>query len=193
MGLDMYLKAKVFIGADYKNDDETRPASVVEITGLTDLWAGNSRYVEVEVPVAYWRKANQIHKWFVDHVMGGIDPNDGRDYYVELDQLRTLYETCVFVLASSNMAPDMIKTGSKIGPETGGEWVDIIELGEVIVDPKVARDNLPTSEGFFFGSQEYDEGYIYDLTETVDQIGKILSYFDKPDAVIVDLWYNASW
>jgi len=46
--------------------------------------------------VGYWRKANQIHKWFVDNVQNGVD-NCG-EYLVKEDQLANLLETCKLIL-----------------------------------------------------------------------------------------------
>ena len=40
--------------------------------------------------IGYWRKANQIHRWFVDNVQGGVD--DCGDYLVTKEQLEELLE-----------------------------------------------------------------------------------------------------
>ena len=45
---------------------------------------------------AYWRKANQIHQWFVDHIQDGND--DCRDYEVSGEKLLELVELCKQVL-----------------------------------------------------------------------------------------------
>jgi hypothetical protein len=37
----------------------------------------------------------------------------------------------------------------------------------VLLQPAIADDELPTSQGFFFGSYEYDEFYFDDLKQTV--------------------------
>lgn len=57
----------------------------------------------------------------------------------------------------------------------------------VLADPKKAEELLPTQSGFFFGSTEYDEGYIADLQDTVKQLEPLLS--DKG----ADYRYRASW
>ena len=38
---------------------------------------------------------------------------------------------------------------------------------KVLVNPELAEELLPRSEGFFFGSQEYDIGYFQDLEDTI--------------------------
>ena len=60
----------------------------------------------LEVQVAYWRKANQIHKWFVDHVQNGKD--DCGDYYVSREQLQLLLDTCKIVLIDKEEASQLL-------------------------------------------------------------------------------------
>ncbi len=50
--------------------------------------------------VAYWRKANQIHRWFVENVQEGVD--DCKEYYVSFEQLEKLVTICETVLAAKN-------------------------------------------------------------------------------------------
>ena len=45
-----------------------------------------------------------------------------------------------------------------------------------LVSTAAASELLPTTEGFFFGSQEYDEYYFEDLKNTKKQIDKIIAY-----------------
>ena len=45
-----------------------------------------------------------------------------------------------------------------------------------LVSTAAASELLPTSEGFFFGSQEYDQYYFEDLKTTKTQIDKIIAY-----------------
>ena len=49
---------------------------------------------------AYWRKANQIHRWFVENVQEGVD--DCKEYYVSFEQLEKLLSICETVLAAKN-------------------------------------------------------------------------------------------
>lgn len=94
MGLDMYLVAKRFLWSEEKEIKE-------KIQGLmnTDY---NVQYVELEV--GYWRKANQIHKWFVDNVQEGKD--DCETYYLNEEKLKELLNTCNIALQSKS--PEVI-------------------------------------------------------------------------------------
>jgi hypothetical protein len=111
-------------------------------------------YNEALEEVAYWRKANQIHTWFVENAQ---DNEDDCGYYeVTKYQLEELVATCK----------------------------------EVLGDMDKARGLLPTKSGFFFGSENYDEGYIYDINETIEQVGKILA---ETDFSKVKIYYRSSW
>lgn len=68
------------------------------------------------------------------------------------------------------------------------ELVDICK--QVLADPSKAGELLPTAEGFFFGSTDYDEGYKDDLQLTITQIEKALTKLPE------DEWtfeYQSSW
>jgi hypothetical protein len=60
----------------------------------------------LEVQVAYWRKANHIHKWFVDHVQNGND--DCEEYRVSRDQLQLLLDNCKLVLMNKEEAKTLL-------------------------------------------------------------------------------------
>ena len=109
MGLDMYLYRKTHV-----------------------VRAGKK--IIVSEQVAYWRKANAIHKWFVDNCQDGVD--DCRLATVRVTQLAELVGVCKQVLAQ----------------------------------PELAAQLLPTMEGHFFGSTDYDEGYLDHLRLTVKRL-----------------------
>jgi hypothetical protein len=74
-------------------------------------------------------------------------------------------------------------------------FVDRDKLGEllhlckqVIADHSKASELLPTSEGFFFGSTDYDEWYFSDLADTVDILETCLAMED-----CWDFYYQSSW
>lgn len=105
--------------------------------------------------VGYWRKANAIHQWFVDHVQDGIDDCD---YHREVtkEDLEELLDVC----------------------------------HEVLCDPDLAEELLPTQSGFFFGGTEYDEYYIEDLKNTIKIIDRVL---DETDFETEMIYYRSSW
>jgi hypothetical protein len=109
MGLDMYLLRKTYV----KNWDHMSPK---EITTISVMRNGEplpgidpSKIREVVEEVAYWRKANQIHNWFVEEVQNGVD--DCGEYNVELEELQDLVDRCKKVLVDHALAPELLPTG----------------------------------------------------------------------------------
>ena len=61
---------------------------------------------------------------------------------------------------------------------------------EVLKDPTKAADLLPRREGFFFGSEEYDEYYFGDIEHTVDIIERVLK---ECEGHTWSFQYSSSW
>jgi hypothetical protein len=59
-----------------------------------------------EKEIGYWRKANAIHKWFVDNTQDGKDECQLSD--VSIEQLLTLYNLCKKVLKNPQKHGDLL-------------------------------------------------------------------------------------
>lgn len=91
MGLDMYLMREEYVGGwDHTEAEEKeRFWKVLEAMGWPmTMVTANSPHLEVSACVAYWRKANAIHNWFIQNCAGGVD--DCRPVYVSREQLEEL-------------------------------------------------------------------------------------------------------
>jgi hypothetical protein len=119
--------------------------------------------------VAYWRKANHIHNWFVENVQNGTD--DCGCYEVTKEQLEQLLEICIVVRDNSKMIHD-----------SEGETY--------IKDTSTAERLLPTQSGFFFGSTDYDKWYLEDIRYTIKELRKILKTTDFEHEIV---FYTSSW
>ena len=135
--------------------------------------------------VADWRKANHIHKWFVDNVQDGED--DCGTYEVTREQLEDLLDICKRVIDGSKLVKGQIKNGQTI---KNGQWEDIYEDGEYIKDSTIARKLLPTTSGFFFGGTEYDQWYYRDVEYTVKVLEKLLTETNFEHEIVM---YSSSW
>lgn len=190
MGLDMYLdkcnrKAWGYKDMDIDKMKTDRPALYEELKPLIVMRGQYSPWESFFSEVGYWRKANAIHKWFVDNVQDGID---NCEYYeVTKEQLEELLEVCIKVREGSKLVKGMIKNGERV---ENGKWVPIMEDGEYIEDPSVAEELLPTTSGFFFGSTEYDQWYLEDIEDTINILTKALETTDFDREMVV---YSASW
>lgn len=64
---------------------------------------------------------------------------------------------------------------------------------KVLNDHSLAETLLPTMEGFFFGSTDYDEYYFEDVEEVRDYVkNTLLPQFDKlesNEAIFFETWY----
>lgn len=123
MGLDMYLEARKYVSGYGHN----KPEEVAQYNALLDLAGVTPRdtgipSATIVINVAYWRKANQIHNWFVNNVQGGED--NCKSYYVSRDQLAELRDTCVAVLDDHSKAADLLPStsGFFFGSTDYDEW-----------------------------------------------------------------------
>jgi hypothetical protein len=93
MGLDMYLNKRLYVGGQYRDlegeIDATFPDKQDGEYHVNIPW---NRVSAIEMEGIYWRKANAIHRWFVDNVQQGED-NCGT-YHVCIDHLIALREVC---------------------------------------------------------------------------------------------------
>ena len=145
MGLDMYLYAERYV-ADWNEEGKELSNKLKELTG--------KRITSFRTEVGYWRKANAIHKWFVDNCQ------DGRD-------------ECQSTFVSDEKLEELLET-----------------VKQVLADPKLATELLPTTDGFFFGGTEYDSWYIQDLEETKNILEKVLNDRSLDNW---DFYYQSSW
>ena len=143
-------------------------------------------YGHIMEEVGYWRKANQIHNFFVENVQDG---EDDCSYHNECTKeiLEDLLDKCYKVLTGSIMMIGQVKNGQQY---VDGEWVDCMEPGKVIINPEVAEELLPSCRGFFFGSTEYDEYYMQDIEDTIEIIKNVLATTDFETQMLA---YCSSW
>jgi hypothetical protein len=173
MGLDMYLNRRIFVWNDQKDS--------LTITGLKSK-VNPEKVTYIIEEAGYWRKANAIHKWFVDHVQKGND--DCKAYYVSKEDLQKLLDTVNKVLEASELIDGTVHNGTMYSK---GKAKKIVEHGKIIKDPFVAKVLLPTSEGFFFGSTDYDQYYYQDLVDTKKILEEALKVEEG------DFEYHSSW
>lgn len=132
MGLDMYLEARRYIWQSWSDEEtpDTRINAGIQqlIPGIGDL-----RVKGVTVEAMYWRKANAIHRWFVNECQDGED--GCRHSEVSRDQLIELRDLCQQVLDDPDRASELL-------PTQGGFFFGSTEYGEGYV-----QDLRETVEG----------------------------------------------
>ena len=120
MGLDMYLKATLWLSKFDKSELKLAKA-VRKLVGV-EFDSGNLDSTEVTIEVAYWRKANHIHRWFVKNVQNGVD--DCKDYFIDRESLKELLKLCEEVDKDHNKAKTLlpVEEGFFFGGNDYGEW-----------------------------------------------------------------------
>lgn len=137
--------------------------------------------------VGYWRKANQIHNWFVNNVQDGED--DCGTYEVTKDQFVDLLDICEEVLAGTKLTAGMVWNGQHYDAESDS-WVDDYIEGNIVADSSIAEELLPTTSGCFFGSTSYDQYYLDDVKYTAELIKELLNTTDFEKEIVM---YHSSW
>lgn len=127
MGLDQYLYAKKYLtSSGFLGEKNAEQYNVVVGIALPNGGAiTQERGIPsafVEVKIAQWRKANHIHKWFVDNCQDGND--DCREAFVGREQLEELIGLCKEVLADHSIASAVLPTtdGFFFGGTEYDEW-----------------------------------------------------------------------
>ena len=110
MGLDMYLYKKTYI----RQGDFYKPESVNEVIvktgGEIDKKIDPKKVKYVVEEAGYWRKANQIHRWFVENVQRGTD--DCGSYWVSREKLEELLDLCKRVKEDNSLADELLPSAS---------------------------------------------------------------------------------
>lgn len=124
MGLDMYLYAKQFVSSSAwsKEDDCKKVKSIARLMKGTKFLHEDLQFAEVKLQLAYWRKANHIHKYFVDRCGGGKD--ECQDIYVPQDALADLLWRCETIMNDKSRAQELLPTqsGFFFGGTEYDEW-----------------------------------------------------------------------
>lgn len=167
MGLDMYLvsrkkddvaEALIRLYAGNIAKEHPKIFQALKDEGYVYTQGSESyQYDSFTCEQAYWRKANQIHLWFVKNIQNGVD--DCGYYPVSSEKLKELLDLCRSVIKKDEKGPEIIR-----------------EKAETL---------LPPQSGFFFGSIAIDEYYLVDIMNTIIQLETILNNFDFEHHVLM--------
>lgn len=184
MGLDMYLNvSRNVYDSSYSPSDSEEYKALQSF--INDNMVGSPLKSDreglgvagVNMQVAYWRKANAIHSWFVDNCQGGVD--ECQESHVEVGQLEELISSCSEVLELLNPYYGAGEEEASIPDEMRDSVASILQ---------------PTS-GFFFGSTEIDAWFYDDVKYTHDRLDEIVKWVksEQQDKRFWYITYQASW
>lgn len=171
MGLDMYLSMRF--------NTRKEEGFVVPVCEGDDCL--------MRLSIGYWRKANAVHKWFVENVQGNKD--ECQECEVMIADLEKLRGICEGIVAKA----------TECGVASGVDFDD--ELPEALRD--YCASVLPSSSGFFFGGTEYDGYYLWQVFNTqkiIDAAFLLIEHnylytFDdnREKKYLCKLFYQSSW
>jgi hypothetical protein len=148
MGLDMYLHKKTYVkNWDHQTADEKHQISIKK-GGKVRKDIQPKRISSIEEEVAYWRKFNALHKWFVENVQKGVD--DCGDYYVDVDKLKELLAELEKVVKDKSKAAEILPTAS--GFFFGGTEYDEYYFQDVKDTIKVLKELVKEEGDFYYHS-----------------------------------------
>ena len=111
MGLDMHLYATHYF---HPKDEKEGYNLAVKALGAEEFLSKHSYslmgFVDVKLEVAYWRKANAIHKYFVDNLQSGKD--ECQTIEVSRSELQDLLDICNEVMEDRSKAEKLLPTQS---------------------------------------------------------------------------------
>lgn len=145
MGLDMYLSAKLYTG---KYEHPEIADAIRKACGVDHKL--NLESAQVKLEAAYWRKANQIHNWFVRTVQNSKDACE--PHPVSRTQLVALRAACEDAINTKDPFILPPKAGFFFGSTEVDEyyWADLHDTVSQI--DKVLKA-FPEDEGWEFEYQ----------------------------------------
>jgi hypothetical protein len=150
MGLDMYLNKRTYVQQwEHQAPKEKYEVVVTKGGEPTKIKPNKVKYIIEEA--GYWRKQNQIHRWFVENIQNGTD--DCGEYYVSKADLETLLELCEKVKADNSLADGLLPGAS--GFFFGGTEYDEWYFGGIDNTIEILKEALEDENGEYLYSSSW--------------------------------------
>ena len=152
----MYLYKKTYVQNWEHNPPEQHHQIEIKRGGVLRTDIKPNRICYITEQVAYWRKFNALHGWFINNCGGGVD--DCQDISVDEEKLKELLETLKEVSSNFTKADELLPPTQ--GFFFGSDEVDEYYKEEVNSTIKIIEDLLEENEqskeyGLYSGDFEY--------------------------------------
>ena len=169
MGLDMYLYAEKY-ESKRRNGTLSYPKELEELLKKINKYHIVSKTTTYKI--SYWRKFNALHYYIINHFANGRD--ECQKVYLLNSDLLEILEVLKKVEKSFETA--------KIKEEKDDY---------IIYENPIAEKLLPTQDGFFFGSLNYDSFYLNDVKMSIKIFEEVLKLLEETNDYCI--YYQASW
>lgn len=142
MGLDQYLSKRHYVKNWNHTPEEKKSQVIVLKGGKVNSDIDTTKVREIGVDVAYWRKFNALHKWFVEKVQNGED--DCKEYYVDIMDLKDLLQTLKQVRDNKDKAEELLPTAAGFffgGTDYDEYYYDNVDETIEILEKELAIEN----------------------------------------------------
>jgi hypothetical protein len=158
MGLDHWLTGKQYI-SQYEHEAVKKDVELQKtLSAVLSEWNGKNgnnnppfKVQYIEYRLLTWRKANQIHAWFVENVQNGED--DCRSYYVEREKLAELRNICRIVIENK----DNVEKIESLLPPQAGCFFGSLEIDDYYFQD--VEETLKTLDRIFSGNFNHIDFY----------------------------------
>ena len=152
----MYLYKKTYVQNWEHNPPEQHHQIEIKRGGVIRTDIKPNRICYITEQVAYWRKFNALHGWFIENCAAGVD--ECQDISVDEDKIKELLETLKEVSSNFDKADELLPPTQ--GFFFGSDEVDEYYKEEVNSTIKIIEDLLEENEqskqyGLYSGDFEY--------------------------------------
>lgn len=148
MGLDMYLYGKTYVrNYNFTKEEEKYDINITKNGNIvSDI--KKERIVYIIEELGYWRKANQIHNFFVENCQEGID--DCKESYVSKENIKDLLNRCNKILENPKLGKELLPTVE--GFFFGNNVYDQYYLEDIKYTKELMEECLLSSKEIYYQS-----------------------------------------
>lgn len=186
MGLDMYMDVRRSVYPSMDTEEHAKLKAIMDGQMAGRFLSNVDSFddvIHIGQRVAYWRKANAIHAWFVTNVQDGID--ECQESCVSKEDLAKLVAVCADVLLLMNpFCEEAYDTN---------DWECAAVIPDEVKDK--VEDLLTPTSGFFFGSTNIDRWYYCYVRYTYDRLKELLAWLEEEcsENRYWTVTYQSSW
>lgn len=156
---------------------------------------GLDMYLTKKHYVKNWNHTPEEKRFNISITQGGKTPT-----HIDVTKIKHIEEDAGYWRKANHIHNWFVQNVQKGKDDCKEYWVSLDELEElykacelVLSDNSLAKEILPTTDGFFFGDTGYDEYYFETLKYTREIIHNIMADIDERGNLPYDVYYQSSW